>query len=61
MQTLEKTAIIENHSALLAHTMTEIPEKSSAKQLFMRRLLEDRLEVKRLEAYSEDLYWDRLM
>ena len=38
----------------------EMPEKASQKQLYIRRAIEDRNEKKRLEAMSEDSYWDNL-
>ena len=41
-------------------TATEMPEKASQKQLYIRRAIEDRNEKKRLEAMSEDSYWDNL-
>ena len=39
---------------------TEMPEKASQKQLYIRRALEDRQEKKRLETLSEESYWDNL-
>ncbi|CAM3500729.1 PA3496 family putative envelope integrity protein [Parendozoicomonas haliclonae] len=39
---------------------TEMPEKTSQKQLYIRRAIEDRMEQKRLEEMSEDSYWDNL-
>ncbi|MCL6268610.1 hypothetical protein M3P05_01405 [Sansalvadorimonas sp. 2012CJ34-2] len=41
-------------------TTTEMPEKASQKQLYIRRALEDRAEKKRLKAMSDDNYWDNL-
>ncbi len=38
----------------------EMPEKTSQRQLFIRRSIEDRVEQKRLEEMSEEKYWDSL-
>ncbi len=59
------TAIAENQSKDLynltpGQTAKALPEKTSQRQLHIRRAIEDRNEVKRLESMSEDTYWDNI-